>query len=150
MVKLLESSTGPGSSLSDTQFTSNKSIMWGLEKMSWKKQQCGDYFFFSAINHFSKFKDERERERSGVVPNVAWLPIHIWICCIHYKNIHLPKAFDLSGTVISLLNSRDAHCIDSAFARRISILVDKTSYLHLEVTICLQTTKHKRYTWNLY
>jgi len=27
MVKLLESSTGPGSSLSDTQFMSNKSIM---------------------------------------------------------------------------------------------------------------------------
>jgi hypothetical protein len=45
------------------------------------------------------------------------------------------------GTIIfwgstSLLYSRDVQLIASAFARRISILVDKTTTLHLSGIIC--------------
>lgn len=51
--------------------------------------------------------------------------------------IHLRvDMFIFWGTATSLVYSKELHCIGSAFASRISILVDKTSYLHLAGIIC--------------
>lgn len=44
----------------------------------------------------------------------------------------------------SLLYSRDVQLIASAFARRISILVDNTKTLHISGIICFARAKGKR------
>lgn len=45
--------------------------------------------------------------------------------------------------VLSLLNSRVIHVIVSAFARRISIFVDRTWYVHFSGIICLSQGPRK-------
>lgn len=54
------------------------------------------------------------------------------------------NTFTFWVTAISLLYSSDGQLIISAFARRISTLVDNTSYLHLSGIICFPQNKKKK------
>lgn len=53
------------------------------------------------------------------------------------------NTFTFWVTAISLIYSSDGQLIISAFARRISTLVDNTSYLHLSGIICFPQNKQK-------
>lgn len=53
------------------------------------------------------------------------------------------RTFTFWVTAISLLYSSDGQLIPSAFTRRISTLVDNTSYLHFSGIICFPDNKQK-------
>lgn len=57
---------------------------------------------------------------------------------MYREQIHLPGTLMLWVILFSLQNSRDVQCICSAFARRISIFVDRTKYLHFSRIICFE------------
>ena len=62
---------------------------------------------------------------------------------LHYVVSSPVSIFTFWGS-ISLLNSRDVQLIASAFARRISILVDNTTTLHLSGIICFVHAEGKK------